>query len=130
MSLERSGYVGLFISDLNQEIIERFVTTWLERFGTLEQTLGGGSQVLTQKILRIQDLDWKQNDLQFRVLHGEQFAWIYLTRGRRVIETSGLIPHQGTSLSHDVLKNLPGCCEIIDERNDRRLDQLEAEGLM
>ncbi len=130
MSLEPNGYVGLFITPFDQETIEGFVATWIDRFGSVEQTLGTGAQVLTQKILSIDDLGWKEKDLQFRVLYGEQFAWVYLTKGRRVIETSGLVPVQGSALCHDVLEGLAGCCEIIDERNDRRLDQLEAEGLM
>ena len=129
MSLEHKGFVGLFAEPLKRSCIEELVSLWLKRYGKLEQTVGNGSQVLTQMIYSLADLSWNEN-LQFRVLCGEQFAWIYLTQDRYVIETSGLIFEGSASLCRDVLVDLPGCNEIIDEHNDHRLDELETQGLM
>ncbi len=129
MSVEHQGYVGFFKEPLGRPQIESFVLLWLERYGSVEQAAGGGSQVLTINIRSVNDLMWQRN-LEFRVSCGEQFAWIYLTQDRHVIETSGLAPHNGSSLCHDVLVDVPGCSEIIDENNAYRLDELEARGLM
>ena len=45
------------------------------------------------------------------------------------METTGLLDDACT-LCLDVLLELPGMAEIIDQKNDKRLDELEAEGLM
>lgn len=130
MMLERTGFVGLFSKPLQRKQIEELALVWLETYGALEQTVGGGSQVLTHVIRSPADLTWEK-DLQFRIVSGDQFVWIYLTQDRQVIETTGLAGSGGGDcLCRDVLENLPGCCEIINERNDRRLDELEAKGLM
>ncbi len=129
MSLERKGYVGLFAEPLNRERIAELVMLWIERHGSVEQIFGAGGQVLTQRVHAVGELMWEDN-LQFRIVAGEQFAWIYMTINRQVVETSGLIPESGDALCRDVLEELPGCCEIIDDHNDRRLDELEAKGLM
>ncbi|MDD2709434.1 MAG: hypothetical protein PHV34_15720 [Verrucomicrobiae bacterium] len=129
MSLERRGFVGFFPEKLTRERVGECVASWLERFGGVEQATGGSRQVMTMKVKELKDVVWEK-DMQFRVLSGEQFAWVYLTLDRWVIETSGMASGGGAALCRDVLTLLPGCAEIIDERNDHRLDQLEAEGLM
>ena len=48
---------------------------------------------------------------------------------RIVIETTGL-PHEKISLCLDILLELPGVTEIVDQHDDRRLDELERDGLM
>ena len=130
MSLERRGFVGLFKEPLGRQRIGELVLLWIERFGRVEQTIGGGSQVLAQAVHSVKDVVWEEKDLQFRVIAGEQFTWIYITQDHYVIETSGLVPEQGSFLCRDVLMDLCDCKEIIDENNDRRLDELEARGLM
>lgn len=67
--------------------------------------------------------------LQFRVIQGDDFSWAYLTRGRRVIETTGL-PNEKIPLSLDILLELTGVTEVVDQSDDRRLDELERDGLM
>jgi len=129
MSLEHRGYVGLFSEKLDRRRIGELVTLWVERFGSIEQIAGNSNQVATVTIRLASDVVW-QKDLQFRILSGEQFAWIYITLDHQAIETTGLAPHRGDSLSRNVLVELPGCIEIIDEHNDHRLDELEAQGLM
>ena len=67
--------------------------------------------------------------LQFRVIQGDDFCWAYLTRNRRVIETTGL-PNEKIPLCLDILLELSGVTEIVDQSDDRRLDELERDGLM
>lgn len=129
MSLEHKGYVGLFGEPLKKDLIKEIIDLWLERYGAVEQASGNSYQIVTSTIHQSRDIIWEKN-LQFRVLCGEQFAWVYITLDRFVIETSGLFQQEGALLCHDVLKELPGCEEIIDERNDSRLDELEKFGLM
>jgi hypothetical protein len=129
MTLDRQGYVGLFTEPLDRETIKEFISRWLEQYDTVEQTLGKNGQVLTQIVHSIDEISW-ESDLQFRITCQEQFTWIYITENRQVIETSGLVTMAGATLSHDVLVGLEGCSEIIDDKNNRRLDQLEKEGLM
>jgi hypothetical protein len=129
MSMDRQGFVGLFAEPLTQQKVYELVVLWLERFGSVEQTYGNSRQALTHPIRSADDIIW-ENNLQFRVLFGEQFAWIYITLNRFVIETSGLVSDHASALCRDVLENVSGCVEIINERNDKRLDDLEAKGLM
>ena len=67
--------------------------------------------------------------MQFRMIEGDDFAWIYLSLGRRVAETSGL-PHADNLAPLHALAELPGLQEVVDQINERRLDQLESEGLL
>lgn len=129
VSLERAGYVGLFEEPFGRPQVVAIVQSWLDRFGSVEQTAGTGTQALTLPVRVTDDIIW-QKDLQFRVLSGHQFAWVYVTLERRVVETTGLVPPNGATLCHDVLVDVPGCIEVINERNDGRLDQLEKMGLM
>ena len=123
------GYVGLFEKALTDETIRLCVDSWLARFEKVEQACpGAGAGALTMAVNNSADV-LNEEHLQFRVLMGGDFAWIYLTKNRRIIETTGL-PNREISLCLDALLELPGILEIIDQRDDRRLDQLEAEGLM
>ena len=104
---------------------------WISKLGNVEQTVGKNGQVLTLVIRSEEDLMWTEKDLQFRVSSGEQFSWIYLTQDRFVMETSGMCAEGAKDLlCRDVLTNVPDCEEIIDERNDQRLDELEKQGLL
>jgi len=129
MSIDRQGFVGVFPEPLERRSIEGLIGIWLERYGSVEQAAGRGAEALTIPIRASADVAWN-GSIEFRVSCGEQFAWVYITPGHRVIETSGLTPQNGDSLCHDVLVDLPGCREIVNDHDDRRLDQLEAEGLM
>jgi hypothetical protein len=63
------------------------------------------------------------------VIQGDDFSRAYLTRNRRVIETTGL-PNEKIALCLDILLELTGVTEIVDQSDDRRLDELERDGLM
>lgn len=123
------GYVAVFESPLDKTAISEFVASWLERFEKVEQiTSNGGTAACAVGISKTEEILWETN-LQLRVSNGDDFAWVYITLNRRVIETSGL-PVDDISLCLDVLLELPGITEIVEEHNDRRLDELEAQGLL
>ena len=123
------GFVGLFAEPFTRATVGSFVGVWLGGGYQVEQVCPGpAAGNTTISIKEPSDVLWEQN-LQFRVLNGVTFSWAYLTLGRRVIETSGL-PDEGNILPLEVLADLPGLVEVVDQVNERRLDQLEAEGLM
>ena len=123
------GYVAVFSVPHTDESIRKILESWLARFERVEEVVPGlQAGNTTTAIQKPQDLI-PSDHLQFRVIQGEDFAWAYLTRGRRVIETTGL-PHEKISLCLDILLELPGVTEIVDQHDDRRLDELERDGLM
>jgi len=123
------GFVGVFAEPFTKDQVGLFVETWLGSNYQVEQVCPGphaGNTTLA--ITAPSDVLWEAH-LQFRILNDISFSWAYLTLERRVIETSGL-PDEGNTLPLDILLDLPGLQEIVDQANDRRLDQLEADGLM
>jgi hypothetical protein len=123
------GFVGIFAEPLSKKEVGRCVDSWLERFEKVEQiTPTPNHTPLTQTITRPADIVWEEH-VQFRVLRNGEFAWIYITQNRRAMETTGL-PSDEISLCLDVLLELPGIQEVIDIRNERRLDECEAQGLL
>ena len=123
------GYVAVFTEPHTDDSIRTILESWLARFEKVEQVIPGiQAGNTTTAIQSSQDLI-PSDHLQFRVIQGQDFAWAYLTRGRRVIETTGL-PQEKISLCLDILLELPGVSEIVDQHDDRRLDELERDGLM
>ena len=123
------GYVAVFAEPHTDDSIRMFLESWLARFEKVEQVVPGVQAGNTTTAIRQpQDLI-PADHLQFRVIQGGDFAWAYLTRGRRVIETTGL-PQEKIALCLDMLLELPGVTEIVDQHDDRRLDELERDGLM
>jgi hypothetical protein len=123
------GYVGVFSKPFTRDLVRACVSSWLERFEKLEQIPPiVGNEVSTVAVRNTDEIMWEKN-LQFRVVNGVDFAWAYLTLQRSSIETTGL-PADEISLCLDVLLELPGIVEVVPNTNERRLDQLEAEGLL
>lgn len=123
------GFVGLFSTPLGKEQVTEIVSEWIARFEALEQVIPNqGHDIAALRLKSAADVMWEAN-LQFRILNGEDFAWAYITMERQVIETTGL-PNENISLCLDALLELPHLAEIIDQHNERRLDELEANGLM
>lgn len=123
------GYIALTHQPLTRERIAQCVAHWLERFERLEQVAPMvGNHATTLSVHKPGDLMWEPH-LQFRILNGADFAWVYISVDSRVIETSGM-PAEEISLCLDVLTELPDIAEIIDQRNERRLDELETQGLL
>lgn len=123
------GYVAVFVEAHTDASIRKILESWLARYEKIEQVVPGvQAGNTTTAIQKPQDLI-PADHLQFRVIQGGDFAWAYLTRGRLVIETTGM-PNEKISLCLDILLELPGVTEIVDQHDDRRLDELERDGLM
>ena len=116
----------MFENDLGQSEIAECVASWLERFEKVEQVIPGMEGTLEVKEAR--DIMWEPN-LQFRVLNGDQFAWVYVSLDKRAMETTGFQDAE-ISLCLEVLLELPDVAEVIDEKNQRRLDELEKDGII
>lgn len=123
------GYVAVFSEPHSKDSIRIIVESWLERFSRVEQVVPGAQAGNSTVTVTSANELLPSNHLQFRVIQGEDFSWAYLTLGRRVIETTGL-PHEKIALCLDILLEIPGVTEIIDQSDDRRLDELERDGLM
>jgi hypothetical protein len=122
----QKGFIAVFERNLGQAAIIECVASWLERFEKVEQVVPGMEGTLEVKAPA--DIMWEPN-LQFRVLKGEQFAWAYVSLDRRAIETTGFQDAE-ISFCLEVLLELPGVAEVIDEKNQRRLDELEKAGII
>ncbi len=123
------GYVALFSAPLDKPIVRTHVKMWISSYPKLEQVCPGPhAGNTTIEIRSPDDILWETN-LQFRISSDITFTWAYLSLDRRIIETSG-VPDDANTLPLDILIDLPGLQEIIDQANDHRLDQLEAQGLM
>lgn len=103
---------------------------WIARFEKVEQALPGGGSggAATIEIREASDIFWEEYP-QFRIVEGDAFAWVYLSLRRRSIETTGFST-PSIPLALEVLLELPHVSEIIDERNEARLTQLEEEGVL
>jgi hypothetical protein len=123
------GYVAVFSEAHTDASIRSILESWLERFARVEQVIPGAQAGNSTITLASSDELLPSDHLQFRIIQGEDFTWAYLTRNRRVIETTGL-PNEKISLSLDILLELGGVTEIVDQSDDRRLDELERDGLM
>ena len=123
------GYVAIFSEPHTDASIRLILQSWLDRFERVEQVIPG-AQAGNSTVTLVSSQDLLPSDhLQFRILLGGDFTWAYLTRGRRVIETTGL-PAEKIVLCLDILLELTGITEIVDQSDDRRLDELERDGLM
>jgi len=122
----QKGFIAVFEEALDRAHISECVVSWLERFKKVEQVVPKMEGTLEVKEPR--DIMWEPN-LQFRVLNGEQFAWVYVSLERRAMETTGFQDAE-ISFCLEVLLELPGVAEVIDEKNQRRLDQLEKAGII
>lgn len=127
---ERSGFVALFEEPLDRERVEELVAHWIARFERVEQALpcGVGAGSATLQIRVASDIFWEDYP-QFRIVEADHFAWIYLAMSRKSVETTGFST-DGIPLCLEVLLELPRVCEIIDEKNEARLAQLEQEGAL
>ena len=125
-AMVQKGFIAVFEEELGQPEISECVASWLDRFEKVEQVIPKMEGTLEVKEKR--DIMWEPN-LQFRVLNGEQFAWIYVSLDKRAMETTGFQDAE-ISFCLEVLLELPGIAEVIDEKNQRRLDELEKAGII
>jgi len=127
--MDSKGFVAVLEKPLDRGRATEIVSDWLERFPRVEQVCPGPQAgTVTVHLQKASSILW-ENHLQFRVLNGDDFTWVYLTLEERVVETTGL-PHEANTLPLDVLIEIPEIEEVVDQRNERRLDELEAAGLL
>ena len=125
------GYVAIFETPFDAHSVEAFVASWLARFDGVEQIAPhvGSGPGFTLSVKEPKDIMLGAPALQFRILQAPNFAWAYLTLGRRAIETSSL-PDPDLTLPLDLLLELPGLTEVVPDHDDKRLGELEEEGLL
>ncbi len=124
--MDKKGFVAVFSKDLGRPEISECVASWLERFEKVEQVVPGMEGTLEVK--EPSEIMWEPNQ-QFRVINGEQFAWVYVSLDKRAMETTGFQDAE-ISFCLEVLLELPGIAEVVDEKNQRRLDELEKAGIL
>jgi hypothetical protein len=122
----QKGFIAVFEEALGRPAISECVASWLDRFEKVEQVIPNMEGTLEVK--EPGEIMWEPN-LQFRVINGDQFAWVYASLDKRAMETTGFQDAE-ISLCLEVLLELPGVAEVIDEKNQRRLDQLEKAGII
>ena len=122
----KKGFIAIFEKALSRVAIAECVASWLERFEKVEQVTPGMESTLEVK--EPGEIMWEPN-LQFRVTNGEQFSWIYVSVDKLAIETTGFQDAE-ISFCLEVLLELPNVAEIVDEKNQRRLDELEKAGII
>ena len=123
------GYVAVFSEPHTDASIRSILESWFDRFSRIEQVIPGAQAGNSTVTLTSPQELLPSDHLQFRVIQGDDFTWAYMTRNRRVIETTGL-PNEKIALCLDILLELTGVTEIVDQSDDRRLDELERDGLM
>jgi len=124
--MDKKGFIAIFEEALGRPEISECVASWLERFEKIEQVVPKMEGTLEVK--EPSEIMWEPN-MQFRVLKGEQFAWVYVSLDKRAMETTGFQDAE-ISFCLEVLLELPGVAEVIDEKNQRRLDELEKAGII
>jgi hypothetical protein len=122
----QKGFIAVFEEALNRAQISECAASWLARFEKVEQVVLKMEGTLEVK--EPSEIMWEPN-LQFRILNGEQFAWVYVSLDKRAMETTGFQDAE-ISFCLEVLLELPGVAEVIDEKNQRRLDELEKAGII
>lgn len=124
--MDKKGFIAIFEGVLDKALISECVAAWLERFEKVEQVVPGMEGTLEVKAPS--EIMWEPN-LQFRVMNGEQFSWVYVSLDKRAMETTGFQDAE-ISFCLEVLLELPGIAEVIDEKNQRRLGELEKAGII
>ena len=122
----QKGFVAVFEAPLDRARLSECVASWLERFEKVEQVIPQMEGTLEVK--EPGDIMWEPN-LQFRVTNGDQFAWIYVTLDKPAMETTGFQDAE-ISFCLEVLLELQSVAEVIDEKNQRRLEELERAGVI
>ena len=122
----QKGFIAVFEKALDRALISECVASWLERFEKVEQVIPNMEGTLEVK--EPSEIMWEPNQ-QFRVTNGDQFSWIYVSLDKLAMETTGFQDAE-ISFCLEVLLELPGVAEVVDEKNQKRLDELEKAGII
>ncbi|MBX7157477.1 MAG: hypothetical protein K1X66_03725 [Verrucomicrobiae bacterium] len=121
------GFVAVFEQALDRPRLEAILASWLNRFEKVEQV--ASHDVATFSIQTLKDIIWDEN-LQFRILNGDEFSWVYLTQNKFIIETTGQPHGDDVSLCLNLLTELPNLKTIIPDSDEKRLEELEKQGFI
>jgi hypothetical protein len=124
--MEKKGFIAIFGQEFTKERVSECVDSWIERFEKVEQVAPG--MEFTLEIMGSNEIIWHSN-LQFRISNSDQFAWVYASLEKSTMETTGFADAE-ISFCLQVLLELPDTVEIVDEKNQRRLDELEKSGVI
>jgi hypothetical protein len=124
--MDKKGFIAVFEEALDRAQTSECVASWLERFEKIEQVVPKMEGTLEVK--EPSEIMWEPN-MQFRVIKRDQFAWVYVSLDKRAMETTGFQDAE-ISFCLEVLLELPGVAEVIDEKNQRRLNELEKAGII
>jgi len=122
----QKGFVAVFEKTLDRALISECVASWLERFEKVEQVIPKTEGTLEVK--EPSEIMWEPH-MQFRVTNGDQFSWVYVSLDKLAMETTGFQDAE-ISFCLEVLLELPCVAEVVDEKNQRRLDELEKAGII
>jgi hypothetical protein len=122
----QKGFVAVFERPLDRAAISECAASWLARFEKVEQVVPGMEGTLELK--EPSEIMWEPL-LTFRVMNGAQFAWVYVSVDKPSMETTGFQDAE-ISFCLEVLLELPHVAEVIDEKNERRLSELERAGII
>ncbi len=122
----QKGFVAVFERPLDRAAISECAASWLARFEKVEQIVPGMEGTLEVK--EPSEIMWEPM-LTFRVMSGPQFAWVYVNVDKPSMETTGFQDAE-ISFCLEVLLELPGVAEVVDEKNERRLTELERAGII
>ncbi len=122
----KKGFVAVFEKALDRAHISECVASWLDRFEKVEQVVPHMEGTL--EVREPSEIMWEPT-MQFRVINGEQFAWVYVSLDKLAMETTGFQDAE-ISFCLEILLELPGVAEVVDEKNQKRLEQLEKAGII
>jgi hypothetical protein len=122
----KKGFIAVFEQPLDRPRLSECVASWLDRFEKVEQVIPKMEGTLEVK--EPSEIMWEPN-LQFRITNGEQFAWVYASLDKPAMETTGFQDAE-ISFCLEVLLELPAIAEVVDEKNQRRLEELEKAGII
>src|SRR5476651_801444 len=124
--MDKKGFIAVFEAALKRGHVSECVASWLERYEKVEQVIPKMEGTLEVK--EPSEIMWEPN-MQFRVSNGVQFAWVYVSLDKLAMETTGFQDAE-ISFCLEVLLELPNVAEVIDEKNQKRLEQLEKAGII
>jgi hypothetical protein len=122
----QKGFVAIFETALTRGMVSECVASWIGRFEKVEQVIPNMEGTLEVK--EPGEIMWEPH-MQFRVTQGDRFSWIYLSLDKPAMETTGFQDAE-ISFCLEVLLELPCIAEVVDEKNQRRLDELEKAGII
>ena len=125
--MEKKGFVAIFGQELDRARVSECVDSWLERFEKVEQV--APATEFTLEVKETKDILWDAN-LQFRVSQRRSIRLDLCHAGHARPWKPLASPTRKSRSALEVLLELPEVTEIVDEKNQRRLEELEKAGVI